>query len=89
MNPPNKHAQSHTERSESLITQLKDLWSINSNSKDPEAYMIIQDFIASLAQSSLDSVSQEEFDIQKKVLAKTREKTEALLRRLEQLNIKS
>lgn len=66
-----------------LIDELKTVWHLNTdNNQDQKAKALINAYIA-----DIDSVSTEEFDIQKKVLAKTREKTEELLAQIEALEV--
>ena len=61
-----------------LLQALKKLWQIQENSQDHKALELIR---AHLGQE----VKAEDLDIQRKVLLKTREKTEALLHRVEKL----
>jgi BMFP domain-containing protein YqiC len=70
-----------------LITQLKQLWRIEHNEQDAQAQSLIQTYTKNLNGNS-DTISAEEFAIQKKVLAKTREKIEALQKQLEALEAK-
>jgi BMFP domain-containing protein YqiC len=72
-----------------LIADLKGLWRIIDNSQDEQALDLIQAFLTQYSnRQKVDSISTEEFDIQKKVLAKTREKTEQLLKQIEALESK-
>jgi len=65
-----------------LINELKMLWNVETSEFDEEAVSLIKTCEIS---TTLDKVSREEFDIQKKVLAKTREKIETLLVQLKTL----
>ena len=70
-----------------LITQLKQLWRIEHNEQDAQVQSLIQTYTKNLNDNS-DTISPEEFAIQKKVLAKTREKIETLQKQLEALETK-
>jgi BMFP domain-containing protein YqiC len=70
-----------------LITQLKQLWRIEHKEQDAQARALIQSMLDDSDKNS-DNISPEEFAIQKKVLAKTREKIEALQKQLEALEAK-
>ncbi len=73
------HSQEHAQ----LISDLKCLWKVQDNSLDSQAAELIAQ---TLGKQDLDL---EAFEIQKKVLAKTREKTEALLKKVEALERQS
>lgn len=75
---------------EQLITSLRQLWQISDKTFDAQARSLISDYFqsASSNSSTSDSISPEEFAIQKKVLAKTREKIEILLKQIETLETK-
>ena len=62
-----------------LLNELKALWGIQGETHDQAALDLIQGYFQT------HYIDQEQFDIQQKVLAKTREKTEALLKRLDRL----
>lgn len=65
-----------------LLSDLKSLWKVQDTSLDNEAIALIEQFANIENQNSLDL---EHFDIQRKVLAKTRQKTEELLAKIEQI----
>lgn len=62
-----------------LLNELKALWAVQTPNQDEQALQIINDYLQK------DSVDAEAYAIQQKVLAKTRQKTEDLLKRLETL----
>jgi BMFP domain-containing protein YqiC len=69
---------------QALIQTLKNLWEINETGKDEQARELISNHLQQLTSGP----TQEEFDIQNKVLAKTRQKTEMLLEQLGVLEAK-
>jgi BMFP domain-containing protein YqiC len=77
-------ASQQSKNIDELITQLKQLWRVEHKEQDAAA----QTLIASYIQGNSDNISAEEFAIQKKVLAKTREKIETLQKQLETLEAK-
>ena len=73
-----------------LVADLKALWQINDDNHDEQAHSLIQTLFTQCSKDmNIDNISAEEFDIQKKVLAKTRQKTEQLLKQIEALEAKS
>lgn len=62
-----------------LLNALKALWAVQTPDQDEQALQIINDYLQK------DSVDAEAYAIQQKVLAKTRQKTEDLLKRVETL----
>lgn len=84
-------ASQQSKNLDELIRELKQLWQVTqqNHALDTRAQQLINDFLnANSTANDSDSISAEEFTIQKKVLAKTREKTEALLKQLEMLESK-
>lgn len=84
-------ASQQSKNLDELIRELKQLWQVTEqhHALDAQAQELIKAFLnanaSDLNTSSSDTISAEEFTIAKKVLAKTREKTEALLKQLETL----
>lgn len=67
-------------QNDALLVSLKGLWNIQDTRNDDEALRLMEEHLESLLQEQ-----QEQFDIQNKVLAKTRQKTEDLLKQLNAL----
>lgn len=67
-------------QNDALLVSLKRLWNIQDTRNDDEALRLMEEHLESLLQEQ-----QEQFDIQNKVLAKTRRKTEDLLKQLNAL----
>jgi len=70
------------DQSKELLTELKSLWGISSNEGDHQALSLIDKYLSG------GTADQEAFEIQQKVLAKTRAKTESLLKRLDDIESK-
>jgi|GEM_PF-4822024 len=72
-----------------LLSDLKSLWKVQDNTEDKTALALIERYITkhNLVHSKVapPEVVAEDFSIQTKVLAKTRLKTDALLKKLEDL----
>ena len=73
-------SQNSSNQHNALVIQLKELWKVQSTVNDPLASEAIQTYI-----DALEHVDREEFDIQKKVLTKTRQLTEELSAKLDAL----
>lgn len=67
-------------QNDALLVSLKGLWNIQDTRNDDEALRFMEEHLESLLQEQ-----QEQFDIQNKVLTKTRQKTEDLLKQLNAL----
>ncbi len=70
------------QHNDALLDSLKQLWNIQESNHDSEALNLINRYL----QKSGEEL-QEQIDIQNKVLAKTRRKTEELLKQVQRIQL--